>query len=70
VRRSDDRPLRSLGVAHLDEVAEPACELRGFCRTGERVESEMGRLSGGVGRDLGQPVMERCGTVRLVKLGQ
>ena len=70
LRCSDDRALRSLGVAHLDEVAEPACELRGVSRTGERVEPEMGRLSGGVGRDVGQSVMERCGTVRRVKLGQ
>src|SRR5438046_379485 len=40
------------------------------CRTGERVEPKTWRLAGRVGRDVGQPVIERGGTISLLEPGQ
>src|ERR687888_55052 len=66
-RGGDERALRTLGVAHLDEAAEPARQLCGLCRTGERFELEVRRLSGRVGRNVGKPLIERGGTLRMLK---
>ena len=69
--RRDERPLGPLGVADVDEVAEPGGQpvLRGR-RAGERVEREAGRLRGGVGGHVGEPMVERRRPLRRIQPGQ
>ena len=43
-RGGDERALRTLRVAHLDEATEPARQLCGLGGTGKRCEPEVRRL--------------------------
>ena len=70
LRGGDERALRAFGVPHLDEAAEPARKLRLVCLPRERVEPKVRWLACRVGCHVGQPVIERGGTVRLVEPGQ
>ena len=61
----DERALRALGVAHLDEAAEPAREPRRAPALGPGSGSsgKRGGSTGRVGGDVGEPVVERRGAV-------
>ena len=61
--RRDERTLRALGVAHLDETAEPAAQSAWIHVARKRIEREPRRLHRRVGGDVGQAVVERGGSL-------
>ncbi len=66
--RGHQRALRALGVADLDEAAEPECEaLRVRRAAWERVERETRRLRRRVGGDVGDAVVEGSSAVAWIE---
>ena len=63
----DDRPLRAVGVAHLDEAAEPAAQPFRIHLARQRVERKPRRLHRRVGGDVRQTVVEGGGPLRPVE---
>src|SRR5206468_245971 len=59
-----ERALRTFVVADVDELAEQARQpLRLELAGGKRIERKARRLTGGVGCDIRDPVVERGGTI-------
>ncbi len=70
--RRDDAAFGPFGIAHLDELAEPALERGeiGAAVFRQRADQEARRLTVGIARDSGQTVIEGARAIFGVQVGQ